>query len=150
MFSHGMRRLILGSRQPGVAEMSDFLDMVCLMVALLSTQLVFTLYGAGVRRPFGHLPKIPDVPRYMWNASKAIWVADCLFAIFVFIMTISLFSRMNVFAFLFFSSTFYIFGELLTYKIRLVPSFFISLALAVLSVALVWHGGLAKLIVAAG
>jgi hypothetical protein len=137
MFPHGLHRLILGSLQPGVAEMSDFLDAICLMVALLSTQLVFTLYGAGVRRPFGHLPKIPDVPRCMWNVSKAVGVSDSLFAIFVFIMMISLFSRMNVFAFLFFSSAFYIFGELLTYKIRLLPSFFISLALVVLSVALV-------------
>lgn len=130
--------------------MSDFLDTACLVVALLSTQLVFTLYGAGVRRPFGHLPKIPDVPRYLWRARMTVRVVDWLFLIFVFVMMVSLFSRMNVLAFAFFSFIFYIFGELLTYKVRLLPSFFISLALAVLSVALVWHGGTAMLIVAAG
>ncbi len=130
--------------------MSDLFDLVCLIVALLSTQLVFTLYGAGVRRPFGHLPKIPDVPRYLWNARKAIRVADYLVSIFVFVMMLSLFSRMNVFAYIFFSSAFYVFGELLSYKIRLLPSFFVSLVLAVLSVVLVWRGGPAMLIVAAG
>ena len=82
--------------------MSDFLDAAGLVVALLSTQLVFTLYGAGVRRPFGYLPKIPDVPRYLWRASKAVRVADYFFAIFVLVMMLSLFSRMNVFAFIFF------------------------------------------------
>ncbi len=130
--------------------MSDILEAVCLVVALLSTQLVFTLYGAGVRRPFGHLPKIPDVPHYLWHASKVVRVADYLFSIFAFIMMLSLFSRMNVFSFIFFSFTFYIFGEALSYKIRLLPSFFASLALAVLSVVLVWHDVPATLIVAAG
>lgn len=120
--------------------MSDFLDAMGLVVALLSTQLMFTLYGAGVRRPFGHLPRIPDVPFFLWNRNKAVQIMDCLVSTFVFIMMISLFSRMNVFAFLFFSFTFYVFGELLTYKIRLVPSFFLSLFLAVLSVALVAAG----------
>jgi hypothetical protein len=130
--------------------MSDFLDTAGLVVALLSTQLVFTLYGAGVRRPFGYLPKIPDVPRYLWHARKAVRVADYLFAIFVFTMMLSLFSRMNRCAFIFFSGTFYVFGELLSYKIRLVPSFFASLVFAVLAVIIVWHGVPATLIVAAG
>ena len=130
--------------------MSELLDTAGLVVALLSTQLVFTLYGAGVRRPFGHLPKIPDVPRYLWHASKAVMVVDSFFALFVFVMMLSLFSRMNVFAFLFFSGAFYVLGEALSYKIRLVPSFFASLALAVLAVMLVWPGVPATLIVAAG
>ncbi len=130
--------------------MSDFLDTAGLVVALLSTQLVFTLYGAGVRRPFGHLPKIPDVPRYLWRADKAVMAVDYAFSLFVFIMMLSLFSRMNVFAFIFFSSAFYVLGELLTYKIRLVPSFFASLALAVLAAALVFPGVPSTLIVAAG
>jgi hypothetical protein len=130
--------------------MSDFLDAAGLVVALLSTQLVFTLYGAGVRRPFGYLPKIPDVPRYLWRASKAVRVADYFFAIFVLVMMLSLFSRMNVFAFIFFSGAFYVLGEVLSHKIRLVPSFFASLVFAVLAVMLVWHDVSAKLIVAAG
>jgi hypothetical protein len=130
--------------------MSNFLDTAGLVVALLSTQLVFTLYGAGVRRPFGQLPKIPDVPHYLWRASGAIRTVDYLFSIFVCCMMLILFSRMNVFAFIFFSFGFYIFGELLSYKIRLVPSFFASLALAVLAVMLVWPGMPATLIVAAG
>ena len=130
--------------------MSDFLDTSSLILALLGTQLVFTLYGAGVRRPFGHLPKIPDVPRSLWYAGKAVRVVDCLFSIFVLIMMLSLFSRMNVLAFIFFSCAFYIFGELLTYKIRLLPSFFVSLVLAVVSVVLVWHSVPAMVIVAAG
>jgi hypothetical protein len=130
--------------------MSDFLDTASLVVALLSTQLVFTLYGAGVRRPFGHLPKIPDVPRYLWRANSAVMVIDFLFALFVIVMMLSLYSRMNVFAFIFFSSAFYVLGELLTYRIKLVPSFFASLAFAVLAVMLVWPAVPGTLIVAAG
>ena len=130
--------------------MSDFLDTAGLVVALLSTQLVFTLYGAGVRRPFGDLPKIPDVPRYLWHANTAVWVADYLFLIFVVIMMTSLCSRMNVFVFFFFSFTFYVLGELLSYKIKLLPSFFASLVFAVLAAVLVWHDVPATLIVAAG
>lgn len=130
--------------------MSNVLDTAGLVVALLSTQLVFTLYGAGVRRPFGQLPKIPDVPRSLWHANEAVKLVDYLFSVFVFVMMLILFSRMNVFAFIFFSFGFYIFGELLSYKIRLVPSFFASLAFAVLAVMLVWPGVPATLTVAAG
>jgi hypothetical protein len=130
--------------------MSDFLDTAGLVVALLSTQLVFTLYGAGVRRPFGHLPKIPEIPHYLWRANKAVIVVDYFFSLFVLIMMLSLFSRMNVFVFIFFSSAFYVLGELLTHKIRFVPSFFASLALAVLAAVLVWPGVPSTLIVAAG
>ncbi len=57
---------------------------------------------------------------------------DSVFALFVFVMMLSLFSRMNVFAFIFFSGVFFVLGEALTYKIRLVPSFFASLVLALL------------------
>src|ERR1700739_1477954 len=81
--------------------MSDSLEAVGLVIALLSTQLVFTLYGAGVRRPFGHLPKISDV-HYLWHASKAVRVADYLFSIYVRLMMLIVFRRISVFSFIFF------------------------------------------------
>ena len=83
-------------------------------------------------------------------ALKAVMAVDYAVSLFVFIMMLSLFSRMNVFAFIFFSGAFYVLGEVLSHKIRLVPSFFASLVFAVLAVMLVWHDVSAKLIVAAG
>ena len=108
-----------------------------LIAALLATQLVVTLYGAGVRRPFGSLPRIPDVPYSLWYAQRLVTLADVIFATFVLVMVVTLFLRMNAFVFIVLSLLFFAFGERLSYRIRLVPSFFVSLGLAALAVTLI-------------
>jgi hypothetical protein len=92
---------------------------------------------AGVSCRLDTFQKSLTLPSHLWRASKSVRVADYVFAIFVLIMMLSLFSRMNVLAFIFFSFTFYVLGELLSYRIRLLPSFLVSLVFAVLVAVLV-------------
>jgi len=107
------------------------------IVALLATMLVCGLYGAGVRRPFGSLPRIPDVPRQLWYLRHSVLITDWIFTAFVLTMMICLFMQMSVWVFLIFGFLFYCLAELLSYKIKLMPSFYISVALALLAIALV-------------
>jgi hypothetical protein len=112
------------------------MDMIKPIAALLATCLACTLYGAGLRRPFGSVPRIPDVPVWLWSARRRVQVADCLFLLFTLAMLFSLWRQMNFIAFLVLGSIFYFAGELLTYKVRLMPAFFISVALAIFAITL--------------
>jgi hypothetical protein len=84
------------------------------------------------------------------SSAPAAKFADGIFAVFVFLMMWILFCRMNIFAFLGLSLAFYMLGEALSHRIKLVPSFFSSLALAVFSIVLVWANENSPLIVATG
>jgi hypothetical protein len=106
------------------------------IVALLATMMVCGLYGAGLRRAFGALPRRPDIPRSLWYSSRVVPVADWIFVVFVLTMTVYLFTQMNLWAFLIFGSLSYVMAELLSHKITLVPSFYISIILALLAIAL--------------
>jgi hypothetical protein len=107
------------------------------IVALVATMLVCNLYGAGLRRPFGSLPRIPDVPRRLWDADRLVLRADVVFGAFIITMLIYLFTQMNIFVFLAVWSCSNFLAELLTYKIRLLPSFYVSILLALLAISLV-------------
>ena len=54
-----------------------------LIVMLFATQLVFALYGAGVRRPFGSLVTIADLPRRLRRATALTVAADLVFVAFL-------------------------------------------------------------------
>lgn len=110
------------------------------VLALLTTLLALTLYGAGIRRPFGSLPRITDVPIQFWNAQTSVKIADIGFTTFVLGMMVVLFFRMNTFAFLGLSLLFYIAGELLSHRVRLLPSFYLAIALVACSIVLVLTG----------
>jgi hypothetical protein len=110
------------------------------VLALLTTLLVLTLYGAGLRRPFGSLPRIPDVPIRLWHADRFVKISDCAFTAFVLVMMSVLFFRMSILAFLGLSFLFYVAGEMLSHRVKLVPSFYIAIALAACSIALVTIG----------
>ena len=107
------------------------------IVALLATALVWGLYGAGVRRPFGSLPRIPDVPIWLWHSKRRVQIADWIFAAFITTMLVVLFFHMNFVLLTLCGVVFFAAAELLSYKIRLVPSFYISVVLALLAIALV-------------
>ena len=106
-------------------------------VALVATMLVCGLYGAGVRRPFGSLPRIPDVPIWLWHSKWRVRIADLTFAAFIIAMLIILFVQMDAVTFLVLGYFSFVTAELLSYKIRLAPSFYISVALALLAIALI-------------
>jgi len=99
--------------------------------------LVVTLYGAGLRRPFGSLPRIPDVPYRLWNSRWTILAADCLFAAFVLAMLFKIWQRISATAFILLFAILYVAGHKLSYKIPLLPSFFISLLMAAAAAVLV-------------
>ncbi len=107
------------------------------IVALFATMLVCGLYGAGLRRQFGSLPKIPDVPRQLWHLKRWVLITDWIFIAFILTMMTYLFMQMGLWTFLAFGLLFYIMAEALSHKIKLLPSFYISIALALLAIALV-------------
>ncbi|MGQ0683666.1 hypothetical protein [Bradyrhizobium sp.] len=100
-----------------------------LIAMLLATQLVFALYGAGIRRPFGSLATIADLPPAVRRASAITIFADLLFAAFLLWMWWFFIARMDLLQFLVLAIVFGVIGHYLSHRIRLVPSFFISLAL---------------------
>jgi hypothetical protein len=58
----------------------------------------------------------------------------------VLVMMSVLFFRMSILAFLGLSFLFYVAGEMLSHRVKLVPSFYIAIALAACSIALVTIG----------
>jgi hypothetical protein len=101
-----------------------------LIVMLFATQLVFTLYGAGIRRPFGSLVTIVDLPRRLRRATALTVAADLLFVAFLIFMWSFFITRMDLIQFAILAIAFGVVGHYLSHRIPLVPSFFIALALA--------------------
>lgn len=105
-----------------------------LIAMLFATQLVFALYGAGIRRPFGSLATIADLPLSVRRASGLTIAADLLFVAFLILMWWFLIKRMELLQFTLMAIVFGVIGHYLSHRIPLVPSFFISLALAVVCI----------------
>jgi len=101
-----------------------------LIAMLFATQLVFALYGAGIRRPFGSLATIAELSPRLRDASRLTLAADLLFVVFLISMWWFFIGRMGLLQFLFMAIVFAAIGNYLSHRITLVPSFFISLALA--------------------
>jgi hypothetical protein len=110
-----------------------------LIVMLFATQLVLTLYGAGIRRPFGSLVTITDLPRRLRRATALTVAADLLFVAFLVFMWSFFITRMDLLQFAVLAIIFGVVGHYLSHRIPLVPSFFIALALAVCCVIGVWQ-----------
>lgn len=108
--------------------------------ALCATMLVVTLYGAGLRRPFGSLPRIPDVPYWLWDSRLLVLIADCTFALFSVAMLWVLSQRIGTISFIALFFLVWAAGHSLSFKIRLMPSFFLSLVLAIVAIILVLYG----------
>jgi hypothetical protein len=95
-----------------------------LIAVLFATQLVFTLYGAGIRRPFGSLATISDLPPSVRRASDLTITVDLLFVAFLVLMWWFLITRMHMLQFLIMATVFGVIGHYLSHRIPLVPSFF--------------------------
>jgi hypothetical protein len=108
-----------------------------LIAGLFATQLVIYLYGAGVRRPFGSLATISDLPWRLRRASVSTKVADCIFVVFAFCMWAIFLTQMNLLILFFLAVVFSIIADSLSHQIRIVPSFFISVAFFVAAIFLV-------------
>jgi hypothetical protein len=110
-----------------------------LIVMLFATQLVLTLYGAGIRRPFGSLVTITDLPRRLRRATALTVAADLLFVEFLVFMWRFIITRMDLLQFAVLAIIFGVVGHYLSHRIPLVPSFFIALGLAACCIIGVWQ-----------
>lgn len=106
------------------------------LVAVLATQLTLTLYGAGIRRPFGSLSTITFLPNWLRNAHSATLCADIAFVVFILFMWWQLALELGWIPFLILAWLFASIGEYLSNRITLVPSAVIAFGLAVLALVL--------------
>jgi hypothetical protein len=103
------------------------------LALMLGTQLVLTLYGAGLRRPFGSLRTIMTAPPWLRETSLVL-AADLAFAGFVVAMWIHLFNRLDLIGFLISFFVFAAVGTWLSHRITLLPSLGLSLLCAAVMV----------------
>ena len=66
------------------------------LALMLGTQLVLTLYGAGLRRPFGSLRTVRTAPSWLRETPALVLAGDLAFAAFVVAMWIHLFDRLDL------------------------------------------------------
>jgi hypothetical protein len=118
--------------------MSDSLGQLGL---LFITQLVLTLYGAGLRRPFGSLKTISDAPPWLRDRSRLVLVLDSIFVAFLVFMWWRLAHALDLRIFLIAFFVFAAVGALVANHVTLFKSSAISLAGALLAIYVVFGDG---------
>jgi hypothetical protein len=117
---------------------SDSLDQLGL---LFITQLVLTLYGAGLRRPFGSLETVKDSPDWLRLSKSLVLVVDVVFVAFIFFMWWRLLQVMELRAFLMGFFAFGAIGTLLAHHVNVIKSSAISIVGALLAIYVVLGDG---------
>jgi hypothetical protein len=118
--------------------MNDSLGQISL---LFITQLVLTLYGAGLRRPFGSLRTIEDAPPWLRDRGRLVLVLDSIFVAFLVFMWWRLLHEMDLRTFLIAFFVFGAVGAVLANHVTLFKSSAISLACALLAIYVVFGDG---------
>jgi len=118
--------------------MNDSLDRLGL---LLITQLVLTLYGAGLRRPFGSLKTIHGAPSWLRNRASLVLVLDTIFVAFLVFMWWRLLHELDLRTFLIAFFVFAAIGTLLANHVKLLKSSVISLVGALLAIYVIFGDG---------
>ena len=118
--------------------MSDSLDQLGL---LFITQLVLTLYGAGLRRPFGSLETVVDSPDWLRLSRRFVLVVDSVFVAFIFFMWWRLLHELDLPIFVIAFFVFAAVGTLLSNHVDLIKSSAISLVGALLAIYVVLGDG---------
>lgn len=98
--------------------------------AFVLVQILMYLYGPGLRRPFGSLKTVKDLPESVRNLRSSVVAAD---ALFVFLMILFWAILLTKFETVIFVGLFFLFsfiGYFLSEKITIAPSFIISIPLA--------------------
>ena len=106
------------------------------LALMLGTQLVLTLYGAGLRRPFGSLRTVRTAPPWLRETSL-VFAGDLAFAAFVIAMWIHLFDRLDLVSFLISFFAFAAVGTWLSHRVALLPS--LCLSLCCVAVIVLWR-----------
>ena len=118
--------------------MNDSLDQLGL---LFITQLVLTLYGAGLRRPFGSLATVQDAPGWLRTSRGLVLLLDTIFVAFIFFMWWRLLHVMELRAFLIGFFILAAVGTLLAHHVSVIKSSAISLVGALLAIYVVLGDG---------
>jgi hypothetical protein len=108
---------------------------------LFITQLVLTLYGAGLRRPFGSLETVRDTPDWLRVSKSLVLVLDIIFVAFILFMWWRLLQVMELRTFLIAFFVFAAFGTLLAHHVSVIKSSAISIAGALLAIYVVFGDG---------
>jgi hypothetical protein len=116
-------------------------DTVAQLSLLFVTQMVLTLYGAGLRRPFGSLGTIEDAPDWLRKSEKLALMVDIIFVVFLMFMWWRLLHVMQLGTFLIAFFVFAAVGTYLANHIDLIKSSAISLAGALLAIFVVFGDG---------
>jgi hypothetical protein len=118
--------------------MSDSLQPLSL---LFITQLIFTMYGAGVRRPFGSLETIKEAPDWIRARNGIVLAADILVVAFLCFMWYRLIKMLDLGVFLIGFFVFAAIGTLLAHRVNLFKSSVASFAGILIALYLVLHSG---------
>jgi hypothetical protein len=118
--------------------MNDSLDQLGL---LFITQLVLTLYGAGLRRPFGSLETVRETPDWLRVRRSLVLALDIVFVAFLLFMWWRLLQVMELRTFLIAFFVFAAVGTLLAHHVSLIKSSAISLVGALLAIYVVFGDG---------
>src|SRR3977135_1759385 len=118
--------------------MSDSLQPLSL---LFITQLIFTMYGAGVRRPFGSLETIKEAPDWIRARKGLVLAADLLVVVFLCFMWYRLIRMLDLGIFLIGFFVFAAIGTLLAHRVNLFKSSAASFAGMLVAIYLVLHSG---------
>jgi hypothetical protein len=116
-------------------------DSLAQLGLLFITQLVLTLYGAGLRRPFGSFKTIEGAPPWLRDRRKVALAFDSIFVAFLLFMWWRLLHQLDLLTFL---TAFFVFaavGTLLANHLNVVKSSAISLACALLAIYAVFGDG---------
>jgi hypothetical protein len=105
---------------------------------LFATILILSLYGAGLRRPFGSLATVRSLPGRLRYSPLIPWI-DWLFVVFIISMLVLLAWHLPLWSFLLAGIITHVFAEWLATRITIVPSFWLAGALALFSLSWVVH-----------
>jgi hypothetical protein len=116
-------------------------DSVGQLGLLFITQLVLTLYGAGLRRPFGSFKTIEDAPPWLRERGDFVLAVDSIFVAFLAFMWWRLLHGLDLLTFLIAFFVFAAVGTLLANHLNVIKSSAISLACALLAIYVVFGDG---------
>jgi hypothetical protein len=112
-----------------------------LLGLMLGTQLILTLYGAGLRRPFGSLRTVKTAPAWLRENNAPVLIADLVFAAAMLGTWAYLFTRLDLLPFLVSFFLFAALGGFLSHRVGLLHSLLVSVICAMVVAYLMLHQG---------
>jgi hypothetical protein len=111
------------------------------LALMLGTQLVLTLYGAGLRRPFGSVRTVRSAPSWLRETPALVLAGDVAFAAVMVALWVHLFNRLDLVSFVISFFVFAAAGTWLSHRIALLPSLGVSLCCVAVMAWRIAEGG---------